>query len=115
MTEVASRLAIGEEVEARPEHFEVGVFSSPALSCVVCGHEWTHVRTAYTSFGTDESEGGRPYDGTVARGVRNRWRRDALVIEISAECGHEFALILQQHKGSTFLRVKRLPDSYPEE
>lgn len=103
------RLAVGEE---RPAHnFTVGAGGSfSTLLCPVCGGDYTHVRSAHTAFGVDEYESGTPYKGTRARGVRKGWRRDALVIGVWGECGHAFQVVFQQHKGNTFLFVRRLPD-----
>ena len=33
----------------------------------------------------------------------SEYRRGALVIEVWAECGHTFAMEMQQHRGETFI------------
>jgi hypothetical protein len=111
MTLSIERLKIGAEAEVWPSEFMASDTSMPMLACVVCGFDCTHVEGAHTSFGTDEFEGGHTYTGTTASGVRQGWRRDALVIDIICEGGHRFQLIIQQHKGSSLMRAKRLPDT----
>lgn len=105
---IQTTMQIGEEVEANEIVFDT---SAARLVCPVCAEEYTHVHSAFTSFGTDPDEGGHPIPGTRAHGVRSGWRRDALVISVWCEYGHAWQLILQQHKGQTLLLCKRLPDS----
>jgi len=75
------------------------------LSCPVCGSAWLHVKSAYARTGGDE--GGAGYRGVKTRGQSGE-RRDALCIGVEGECGHDFNIVLQQHKGNEFLRVEIL-------
>ena len=102
---IPTTMQIGEEIEA-DERVLGG-----KLMCPVCGEDYTHVHSVFTSFGTDPEEGGHPIPGTRAHGIRPGWRRDALMITVWCEFGHVWQLILQQHKGQTLVLVKRLPDS----
>ena len=94
----------GKEVSVQPRMLDTELVGPDwtVLCCPVCGYSNTHVSEAYTRLGNDEYEGGRPYTGTVAKGVAG-FRRDGLVVEIWGECGHTFQFILQQHKGFTFV------------
>jgi hypothetical protein len=60
------------------------------LLCPVCKFDYSHIREAFTRFGTDELEGGRAYPRVVFVG----------------ECGHAWQLIIQQHKGNSFVHVR---------
>jgi hypothetical protein len=75
----------------------------PSLRCPVCGAGWLHAQSAHARLGGDE--GGDGYRGVEARG-RTDERRDALCIGVEGECGHNFNIIFQQHKGNEFIRVE---------
>ena len=77
------------------------------IRCPRCGSNYSHVREVFTRFGTDPNEGGHPYPGTVAKGTSN-YRRDAVVVAFDGECGHQWELIIQQHKGINLLQLRRL-------
>jgi hypothetical protein len=79
------------------------------LACPVCRFDYTHIVEVFTRFGTDPHEGGRPYPGTVARGVAPGERRDALVIVVDGECEHRWEVIIQQHKGQNFVSSRVVP------
>lgn len=68
------------------------------LGCPVCAHEFSHIRAAFTRKGCDPSEA-VVYDGTIAREFLTDFRRSGLTIEIDGECGHSWAIIIQQNKG----------------
>ena len=85
------------------DHEQVNI---PTILCPVCHSLYTHVSRVHTRFGMDEYEGGRAYEGTVARGTSHDWRRDGLVITFWCEQEHDFELIIQQHKGLSFLLVR---------
>jgi len=75
----------------------------PILCCPICGFEFTHVQAVYTLLGGDESEG--LYRGSYLVARETPYRRDALAVRISGECGHRWDLVLQQHEGNTLIRV----------
>jgi hypothetical protein len=76
---------------------------TPILCCPVCGFEATHVQAVYTLIGGDESEG--LYRGSHLVARETSYRRDALAVRVHGECGHLWDIVLQQHKGNTFVRV----------
>ncbi len=65
------------------------------LLCPVCGHTYTHAAGPVEVPSHDEY--GAAWDG----------RGDAIAIPISGECGHNWALVLGQHKGETYLFTSR--------
>ena len=69
----------------------------PSLLCPTCGCDCSHIREVYTEMGTDPYEAG-VYSGTEVKG-RTGSRRSALAIVIDGECGHQWILRIQQHKG----------------
>jgi hypothetical protein len=76
------------------------------MACPVCRNAYSHIREVFTRFGTDPHEGGQPYQGTVAKGVVEDERRDALVIVFDGECPHAWELVIQQHKGNDCVYVR---------
>jgi hypothetical protein len=88
----------------------------PHLSCPICGMNDAHVVSAYGRTGVDKAESGKGYLGVETRGRTND-RRDALSIGVEGECGHNFNIVFQQHKGTEFLYVEVLKkdlDEYKE-
>src|SRR5690242_498704 len=79
------------------------------LLCPVCGHDCSHIDSAFTRQGSDPFENG-PYDGTEVR-ESSGWRRSALVIRIEGECFHNWNIVIQQHKGKNLVSVEILPES----
>ena len=73
------------------------------LTCPVCNHEFSHVGAVYTLLGGDESSG--LYRGSHLVARETPYRRDALAVRVGGECGHFWDVVLQQHKGQTFIRV----------
>jgi len=85
--------------------FDVDGFETRLL-CPVCKFDYSHLREAFTRFGTDELEGGHAYPGTLGKGTAPEYRRDGLVIVFDGECGHAWQLIVQHHKGNNFVHVR---------
>jgi len=87
------------------ELFDRKLYSGEAvLRCPVCGDEWSHVQAVYTLLGGDESEG--LYRGSHLVARETPYRRDALAVRVHGEtCGHMWDVVLQQHKGNTFVRI----------
>lgn len=81
--------------------------TSCSLKCPICGHEHTHVQTAYTRSGCSKGEAIFAYPGTENRGTTPA-RRSALCVLVEGECGHRFEIIFQQSKGITFIEVGTL-------
>lgn len=75
------------------------------LRCPKCGCEYSHVRDVYTRLGADPNEA-EVYRGTVVKEVQSAERRSAVSIMIKGECGHEWAVIIQQHKGINTIAVE---------
>src|SRR5579863_10447581 len=73
------------------------------LRCPVCGDQYSHVQSAYSLVGGDESGGG--YKGLEVSGTTH-YRRDALAVRVQGEsCGHKWDVVFQQHRGQTFVRI----------
>jgi hypothetical protein len=84
-----------------------------AIACPACGFEYSHVREAGTLLGGDE---GGVYPGTRAIGLApDHERRSAVAIVFDGECGHAWALRIQQHKGINFVTVGLMASREPEE
>ncbi len=82
-----------------------------SVHCPVCGHENSHMRRVYTRRWRDADEAQTPYEGTHFVTVDEpRERRGAVVVELDGECEHRWALVIQQHKGTDYVTVERLPD-----
>jgi hypothetical protein len=77
-----------------------------SVICPKCGHNYSHIREVFTRLGIDPVEGGRPYQGTIARGATLHERRACLVIVFEGECGHIFEWQIQQHKGNDYATAK---------
>jgi hypothetical protein len=69
----------------------------PCLVCPVCGHFCSHIGRVYTRLGSDQYEAA-VYAGTQV-GETTDQRRSGLVVTIDGECGHNWRIIIQQHKG----------------
>ncbi len=80
------------------------------MLCPVCGHDYTHPIGAWTLLGDDPWEAGI-YAGTQAIGTTD-WRRSAIVVAFSCESEHEFAIVVQQHKGNNFCRIEKDFESF---
>jgi hypothetical protein len=81
------------------------------IRCPICLGEYSHVRGAYTRYGSDPWEAVL-YQGTVAKEM-SKERRSALVIVVDGECGHSWKIVLQQHKGLTFLEFEQCRHKRP--
>ena len=79
------------------------VYGEPVLACPVCGDECSHVQAVYTLLGGDESAG--LYRGSHLVGRETPYRRDALAMRVSGECGHRWDLVFQQRQGVTLIRI----------
>jgi hypothetical protein len=81
------------------------------LLCPKCGYDYTHVKHALSMSGGDE---GGPDKNGLIYGIppvrETPFRRNALGIEVLGECGHLFEIILQQHKGQTFITSNYVGD-----
>lgn len=78
------------------------------IPCPVCGEAYHHVRRVGTEVdpGGDENGDGM-YEGTDLQFEHpSGARRPAVRIDIEGECGHEWTLILQQHKGNLVLSAR---------
>ena len=82
-----------------------------AVACPTCGVDYSHVREAGTLLGEDE---GHVYPGTEAIGTTGD-RRSALRIVFDGECGHAWALQIQQHKGVNLVEVQTIPAAAGED
>ena len=97
-------------VPLNPESIDTRTsWNSATLTCPVCGYQFAHIDDVFTRMGTDEGEATR-YRGTEVGGTTPS-RRSALAISMHCEAGHEFELLLQQHKGNIFLEF--LVDKVP--
>lgn len=85
----------------------------PVLTCPVCELHHTHVQAVYSLLGGDE--GGTPYRGSYLVARETPYRRDALAVRVTGECGHRWDLVLQQHKGETLVRIDVLESEPGEE
>lgn len=88
-----------------PEHDSEGVRE---MLCPACGSNYVHPRGAYTRVGKDRWEAAA-YDGTTPCGASD-YRRSALVNVFACEEGHDFALVIQQHKGNNYVWVEIIDD-----
>ena len=80
----------------------------PTLLCPVCGCGETHIESAYSRLGEDE----RAYRGTEAEvSPPTHWRRSGLAVRFWCEVGHRFEILLQHHKGRTYVLTSRLENS----
>ena len=84
----------------------------PVLTCPVCKYHHTHVQAVYTLIGGDE--GGSLYRGSHLVARETPYRRNALAVRVTGECGHRWGLVFQQHKGETLVRIDVL-ESEPGE
>ena len=83
--------------------FDRDVTNSLVLKCPVCGDTYSHVQSAHSLIGGDESGGG--YPGVGVSGT-TPFRRDGLAVRVEGEnCGHKWDVVFQQHKGQTFVRI----------
>lgn len=78
-----------------------------AVACPVCGSDYSHIREAGTLLGVDPHEG-QVYAGTHVVGVTSE-RRSALCVTFDGECGHAWAVCIQQHKGINGISVQAVP------
>jgi hypothetical protein len=77
------------------------------MICPVCGWDFVHPVGAYTRMGSDPFEA-KVYKGTRAKGKTDN-RRSALVCTFHCENGHDFELVISQHKGQNFVSLEELP------
>jgi hypothetical protein len=78
------------------------------LPCPVCGMRYGHVRHVATEIDPGGDENGEdPYSGT-SETIEHKtgYRRPAVRINIEGECGHNWTLLIQQHKGSLVLHAR---------
>jgi hypothetical protein len=78
------------------------------LKCPICRGFYGHVRRVATEIDPrgDENGDGR-YNGTTETiEFQNGYRRPAVRIDIEGECGHEWALLIQQHKGALIVHAR---------
>jgi adenine-specific DNA methylase len=75
------------------------------VCCPVCGFGYSHIKEVYTLRGSDEHEAGEAYRGTEIGGTTAE-RRNALAIVFEGECGHEWRLVIQQHKGVNLVKTQ---------
>ena len=80
------------------------------MVCPFCDFEYTHITAAYTRLGSDEFEA-EIVDGTEQRG-HTPSRRSALVIAGHCENGHKWNIVLQQHKGNTYVEYESTGNIY---
>jgi hypothetical protein len=60
----------GSEIITKAVKFDEDMYRGDGqqiIMCPVCKHPYTHVREAFTRFGTDPNEGGSAYPGTSRR------------------------------------------------
>lgn len=74
------------------------------IVCPVCGGEYSHINEVYTKLGNDEFEA-TVYKGSQAKKIAKHERRSGLAIIIDGECGHQWELCIQQHKGINILQT----------
>jgi hypothetical protein len=80
------------------------------LPCPTCGMRYGHVRRVATEIDPrgDENGDGR-YSGTTETiAYHNGSRRPAVRIDIEGECGHDWTLLVQQHKGALILHARTI-------
>jgi len=72
------------------------------LRCPACGEPWGHVARVATEIDPSGDENGTGlYPGTTETvEYRSQYRRPAVRIDIQGECGHNWTLLIQQHKGA---------------
>jgi hypothetical protein len=76
---------------------------SNALVCPLCDRADNHIISVASERSPDADEAPSPHDGTdMTVNPRNVGRRAALRINIKGECGHDWTLLLQQHKGRLY-------------
>lgn len=81
-----------------------------SLACPVCGGDNNHIKLVSTERSANADEA-HMYPGTSIEIIEGKaWRRSAARIDIDGECGHSWALLIQQHKGELFLLAKA-PDT----
>jgi hypothetical protein len=90
----------------------VNLLEDNRLICPVCSFTYNHVQKV----GTELDPGGDEtciYAGTSLVFERHTGeRRSAVRIDIMGECGHNWSLILQQHKGEIYVHLReRASDS----
>lgn len=77
--------------------------SPGALTCPICGFYYSHIRDVFTRLGQDPHEA-TVYPGTRPIGLVPDERRSALIVCLDGECGHQWELQIQQHKGINLLQ-----------
>jgi hypothetical protein len=79
------------------------------LECPVCGGVYHHIAKVGTELDPECGDEARIYLGTSLIFERaSGERRSALRIDFQGECGHDWTLLFQQHKGQITV-YKRLP------
>ena len=79
--------------------------ASMVARCPVCGGDNVHMDTFEEELGWESKRDRDIEDDTPAH-----YRGDGVRLIFWGECDHNFAVILQQHKGNTFVWCERLPD-----
>ena len=102
----------GDESKMPVDIVEDGDCGEGELHCPKCGGYNTHVQEAWTRPSGDENW---VIKGTQAKEQPSKWRRPALVVRISCEFGCNFLMVMQQHKGTTFVWNELLADTANEE
>jgi hypothetical protein len=85
------------------------------LECPVCGEDYHHIAKVGTELDPDWGDEAKIIPGTSLVFERNtRERHSALRVDFEGECGHNWVLILQQHKGQIFIstRLSSSPSPY---
>jgi hypothetical protein len=85
-----------------------GSDDSQWLQCPVCQGFNNHIARVATEVDPRGDENGDGlYQGTTETvRVANGYRRPALRVDIEGECGHDWTLLLQQHKGALIVQAR---------
>lgn len=92
------------------QEIKLSLHSDNKLVCPECGDTYLH-QTNVTVFDREEEDGKVIVREISTSEVKTSYqtnahgRRNSLEIKFYGECGHEFILLIMQHKGETFLEV----------
>lgn len=78
--------------------------------CPVCGFNYNHIGSCVEMAGTDEVDGRRYRNMPPTRKPCWACRGNGIVIAFEGECGHNWTLTFQFHKGQCYVYVERLAD-----